>query len=271
MPESVLTTRRLKIAARSRDLPLFQHLQPFSVASRFGDTASGADALLLFAGDGAVDAEVDVEAADAVLLPPGVTVAQALLVPSLTAVLALWETLQLELGDVAVITSGSVLSPLAAEVALWRGGCPVVTLGPASVTDNPATTHIDWSDPEEAGRQLLAAMGNRPGFAALELSGRADMMDLLFESIPRWGRLLLGGSAGQPITVDFYKNIHRKGVTVNTAVLEPGALFNPGAGAAARAQVTHAIRILQNRVKLGRCQSVLSDRGHSAQDPSHHA
>jgi NADPH:quinone reductase-like Zn-dependent oxidoreductase len=235
-----------------------QQLEPFAVARRFSDAAPGADALLLFAGDSAVDAEVDADAVDAVLLPPGVTVAQALLVPPLAAALALWDTLQLELGDVAVITSGSVLSPLAAEVALWRGGCPVVTLGPASVSDNPSTTHIDWSDPEEAGRQLLAAMGERPGFAALELSGRADMMDLLFESIPRWGRLLLAGSAGQPITVDFYKNIHRKGVTVNTAVLEPAALFNPAAGAAARAQVTHAIRILQNAVKLQRCQVLLA-------------
>jgi NADPH:quinone reductase-like Zn-dependent oxidoreductase len=271
VPESVLSTRRLRVAARSRDLPLFQQLQPFAVASRVSDTGPGDDALLLFAGDLAVDADVAADAADAVLLPPGVTLAQALLVPSLAAVLALWETLQLELGDVAVITSGSVLSPLAAEVALWRGGCPVVTLGPASVADNPATTHIDWSEPEEAGRQLLAAIGSRPGFAALELSGRADMMDLLFESIPRWGRLLLAGSAGQPITVDFYKNIHRKGVTVNTAVLEPAALFIPGAGAAARAQVTHAIRILQDADRLQRCQSLVAEHRPSPPAPPLHS
>lgn len=260
MSESVLSTRRLKVAARSRDLPLLQLLQPYAVASRFSDDASDADALILFRGDMAVDAEIDREPDGAVRLPSGVTVAQALLVPPLAAVLALWETLQLELGDVAVITSGSVLSPLAAEVAWWRGGSPVVTLGPASVTDNPATAHIDWSDPEEAGRHLLTAMGSRPGFAALELSGRADMIDLLFESIPRWGRLLLAGSAGQPITVDFYKNIHRKGVTVNTAVLEPAALFESVAGAPARARVTHAVRILQNAVMLQRCQSLLSER-----------
>jgi NADPH:quinone reductase-like Zn-dependent oxidoreductase len=257
VPESLLSTRRLTIAGRSRDLPRFQGLAPFTVARRCSNSASDADALLLVPGDGQVDAEVDIENRHTLRLSPTMTVAQALLIPPLAAVLALWETLQLELGDVAVITAGSVLSPLAAEVALWRGACPVVTLGPAAVSDGAAATAIDWSDPEEASRHLLAAVGDRPGFAALELSGRAEMIDLLFESIPRWGRLLLAGSAGQPITVDFYKNIHRKGVTVNTAVLEPAALFDAKGGAAARAQVTHATAILEIDSRLRRCVSLL--------------
>src|SRR5687768_12342315 len=96
VPESVLSTRRLKIAATSRDLPLLQHLQPFAVARRFSDAAPGADSLLLLAGDRAVEADADVDPADAVLLPSGVTIDQALLVPPLAAVLALWDTLQLE-------------------------------------------------------------------------------------------------------------------------------------------------------------------------------
>jgi hypothetical protein len=82
-----------------------------------------------------VDAELDsvvrVQDTACLAVATALDANQALALPPLAAALSLWETLHLELGDAAVFTSGSPLSALAGQVALWRGGWPVVELGPA--------------------------------------------------------------------------------------------------------------------------------------------
>jgi hypothetical protein len=184
-------------------------------------------------------------------------VTRALALPPLAAALSMWESLRLELGDAAVFTAGGALSTLAGQVALWRGGCPVLELGPAGAGATPGITHVDWTDPEEAARQLTGATGARPGFAAVELSGRAEVLDILLEMMPRWSRLLLAGPAGQPVTIDFYKNVHRKGAVIGAMDVEAGVVFDPVRGAAARALIPAATHILMNAHMAQTCLSLV--------------
>ena len=60
----------------------------------------------------------------------------------------------------------------------------------------------------------------------MELSGRAEVLDILLEMMPRWSRLLLAGPAGQPVTIDFYKNVHRKGAVIAAMDVEAGSIFD---------------------------------------------
>ena len=251
MCERPSATLELRVAARSRDYEGLGDGQPFVV----GHSLTGG--LMLAAVDAAQGAVVQIAETKCLAVAASLEVTRALALPPLAAALSMWESLRLELGDAAVFTSGGALSTLAGQVALWRGGCPVVELGPAGAGATPDITRIDWTDPEEAARQLTGATGARPGFAAVELSGRAEVLDILLETMPRWSRLLLAGPAGQPVTIDFYKNVHRKGAVIAAMDVEAGAVFDPIQGAAARAQIPAATQTLMNARMAQTCLSLL--------------
>jgi threonine dehydrogenase-like Zn-dependent dehydrogenase len=264
-------TLELRVAARSGDCDGFSVCKPYvvghPVASESSSGGPGAGGLLLAPLDAAPGSLVKVSELSCLRITGSLDATRALAVPPLAVALSMWESLHLELGDAAVVTSGSPLSALAAQVALWRGGCPVVDLGPAdskSVTDVP---RIDWSDPEEAARQLTEATARRPGFAAVELSGRAEVLDILLEVMPRWTRLLLAGAAGKPVTIDFYKNVHRKGAVIAATDVEPASIFDVVHGAAVRDQIAAATAALQNTRMASRCLSLLGLQGTTPKIP----
>src|SRR4029077_2569936 len=108
------------------------------VASKSPSSGPDAGGLMLAPGDAEQGSVVRVSEGMCLLVADSLDPTRALALPPLAAALSMWETLKLELGDAAVFTSGSPLSALAGQVALWRGGCPVVELGPAeprAVTD----------------------------------------------------------------------------------------------------------------------------------------
>jgi len=90
----------------------------------------------------------------------------------------------------------------------------------------------------------------------VDLSGRADVIDVLLEVIPRWGRLLLAGPAGTPVTIDYYRNVHRKGIVFATTVLEPSRVFD--AHSDVRSQVARACAILGNSRMAAQCSALLA-------------
>jgi threonine dehydrogenase-like Zn-dependent dehydrogenase len=255
------STLELRVAARSGDCEGFAAGRPYVVGypatSATASAGPHAGGLLLAPVDAAHDAVVRVPEASCLRVADSLDATRALALPALAVALSMWESLRLELGDAAVVTSGSALSALTAQVAFWRGGCPVVELGPAAsgaATDIP---RIDWSDPEEAVRQLTDATGKRPGFAAIELSGRAEVLDIILEMMPRWPRLLLAGPAGKPVTIDFYKNVHRKGAVIASTDLEAISIFDAVQGAAVRAQLPAATQTLLHSGMAATCLSLL--------------
>src|SRR5258707_983619 len=111
---------RIRIEGSSADLPL-RGCDPFA-------GGHNADSTVLVRGDHAVGSEVTVSAADCLELPQSLECPLALLVPPLAWTLALWATLELELGDAAVFTEAGPLSTLVGQVASWWGACPVVEM-----------------------------------------------------------------------------------------------------------------------------------------------
>jgi hypothetical protein len=244
-------TLELRVAARSRDYHGLGSGQPFIVAH------SPTSGLVLADVDAEYASVVQIAESRCMPVAASLDVARALALPALAAALSMWEALHLELGETAVFTSGGVLSALVGQVAFWRGGCPVIQLGPAGVGATPDIVNIDWTDSEEAARRLTIATANRPGFAAVESSGRAEVLDILLEMMPRGSRLLLAGPAGQPVTIDFYKNVHRKGAVIAAMDAEAAAIFDGVQGAAVRTQIPAATQMLLSARMAQRCLSLL--------------
>jgi threonine dehydrogenase-like Zn-dependent dehydrogenase len=186
-----------------------------------------------------------------IVVPPAIDRKLAALTPSLVCALWAWDELFLELGDTAVFTGLSPLSGVVGQVALWRGGCPVIGL---QKTDNriPAVEYAetDSRDGEAILKWLGQFLNDAGGFAAIDLDGRPGTVDVLMEALPRWGRLMLAGEAREPITIDYYNNIHRKGALVISTRLEPTMIFHQETRPEVGGHIERAFRILQNRVMV---------------------
>ena len=97
--------------------------------------------------------------------------------------------------------------------------------------------------------------------AAAEFSGRADFVDLLLESIPPQSGLALAGAGREPLTIDFYVNVHRKGLLMVSSVLDPGGAVetaDEGGSNVGPAHVERARLLLANPDRLAESRRALA-------------
>jgi len=192
--------------------------------------------------DAQAHGEWQVDAAHCLRLPAALDDHAALALPPLMAALACWAQLRLELGDVAAVCGATPLAALLRLTAHWQGAMPVIALAAGEQTlEYGVPVAID--DARQAVARLQQLQGDTPGFAAVDVSGRAWCADILFQALPRWGRMRLAGSTLEPLTVDFYKDVHVKGARVLTAPMSLAALLDDSA--ALPALHTRAVRLLE--------------------------
>jgi len=234
----------------SSSVPALMRSAPFGVGrvvnshTKNGNYSAGA--LVLARTPSSDVAELIVRERDCIPVPGDLAVDLALWLPPLALGLWVWEKLSLELGEVAVCTEGHPFTDLVAQVALWRGACPLIRIG-HDVRDHsiPGMEALSLEDPELAVDTLKKRCQNKPGFAAIDLSGLPEMIDIILDALPRWGRVMLGGPTHGPVTLDFYNNVHYKGAVMLSAVFDPSLVFTEK-----RELTDHldrAIRIVQNR------------------------
>jgi threonine dehydrogenase-like Zn-dependent dehydrogenase len=217
-----------------------------------GSIASGAQVLVPVADANARSATVS--AARCIEVPSTLRDAAAKLVPPLAIALWIWDTLELELGDCAVICGNHPYDFLLAQAALWRGASPVVHLDLES-SGNTAPAGIERlraTDSSAMHAQLAECIRRGGGYAAVDLSGRPDVLDVVFETIPREARLMMASQAGAPVTIDFYNNVHRKGIRMESCMLDTALVFD-GVARGLDQHVARAIRILLNDKLAERC------------------
>ena len=231
----------------------------YGVARVLRSAASGAwpSGDRLIAPSGAAQAhggEWLVDAADCLRLPASLDEHAALALPPLMAALGCWAQLRLELGEVAAVSGATPLAGLLRLTAYWQGAMPVIALGgDAQALDNCVSVAVD--DAQLAVARLQQLQGSIPGFAAVDVSGRAWSADILFQALPRWGRLRLGGVTLDSLTVDFYKDVHVKGARVLTAPFTLAALL--GDRAALPALHRRAVRLLERTATGAAVKAVL--------------
>jgi threonine dehydrogenase-like Zn-dependent dehydrogenase len=160
---------------------------------------------------------------------PAVTVSQpavkrddsvATLVPAVAASLAVWDRLGLSIGETVVITAGHRWSRVAALVATWYGAVPVILHSNDTLPLPPGVTRLTVDDPADRARILANQLRESPAVVAADFSGRADAVDLLLEAVPPMSRLMLAGTSGEPLTIDYYINVHRKGLHLLSVVFD---------------------------------------------------
>lgn len=211
-------------------------------------------------GEGYTDLQLEPE--EVLPLPRGIEPEIGLYAVPVALSLWVWESLHLELGEVAACTGAHWLDRILPQVAIWRGARTVVTVGDdtAGLTANGVTPLDVKKDPAALVKQLSAVMEAAPGAAAVELSGRAETVDVLFESLPQGSRLMLAGESAELLTIDYYNNVHRKGVVIKSSVLTPNLLFSNSSPTGPANYMRRACTILGHEELGPVCRRLLSGR-----------
>jgi hypothetical protein len=179
----------------------------------------------------------------------------SILLPTVAKALWIWDTLRLDLGEVALVTDDDDLGPLVALAATWYGPSSVLFLTDRAGLAMPGVTTVPAISGGAETKALATRLSDRPGTAAIELSGRSDVVDVLLEAMPRFSRLMLAGTAREPLTIDYYVNVHRKGLRlVSAAFDDPSTSLTEQLGA----RQERAARLLARPARLEACVEALS-------------
>ena len=191
--------------------------------------------------------QAEVDARTCIPIPAGLLADRAMLVPRLAMALAATDAVALELGDVPICTSGGEDLHLIATVCQWRSGRDVLVLdlSDGHFAATAGCRRIDSSDPQRAIEDISRASATAPGAAAIVLSRKSDAVDILLEAMPMWGRMIISSAGTEPATIDFYNNVHRKGMSLVTGPASPTVLFEPDARTGLRHFAERAIQILR--------------------------
>jgi hypothetical protein len=180
-------------------------------------------------------------------VPPALSSETALMVPLVAEALRAWDLLQLELGAAAVVTAGLPWAPVFELTASWYGGFPVL-VGTRDRKPEPFDS--------EAVARLSRTLGEHPAVCAVELTGRSEIVDAVLETVPSSARVLFAGPRCDRFTIDYYVNVHRKGLHLSSTVLSPGRLF--AAGRADRGLADRAIRLLMSPARAQACHAAVA-------------
>jgi threonine dehydrogenase-like Zn-dependent dehydrogenase len=147
-----------------------------------------------------------------------------------------------------VVTSGHPLSRLFALTATWCGAVPVILAGEK---DPAAVRGVTSFEVRDATADLKALQGllDRPGAVVVEMTGKAETVDVIMEAIPPAARLLFVGEAREPLTMDFYVNVHRKGIALHSNTVD---------GLADEESTERARRLLQDPERVAQCRLALT-------------
>jgi threonine dehydrogenase-like Zn-dependent dehydrogenase len=191
---------------------------------------------------------IDVPASNILNLPLELPPDTVLLVPPVATALRAWDLLRPELGTAAAVTPGP-WAPLLSVVARWYGATPML-VGQSSPSEGRGAD-------ADSVASLAKTLADSPAVCAAELTGRADMVDLLLESLPKYSRVLFAGPCGDRFTIDYYVNVHRKGLQLSSTVLSALDVFSHSEG---RDLVLRASRLLANPARAASCQYAASER-----------
>ncbi len=175
------------------------------------------------------------------------------LLQGVAASLRMWDRLHLSLGEAVVITAGHRWSNLAAVVATWYGAVPVIVHSNDPRPLPPGVTRLETPDPADRARALASQLKGLPVVVAADLSGRADAVDMLLEAIPPMSRLMLAGAAGEHLTIDYYVNVHRKGLHLLSCVFDADL-----SGAGFGDYIQRAERLLVRKDRAEACRTALA-------------
>jgi threonine dehydrogenase-like Zn-dependent dehydrogenase len=188
---------------------------------------------------------------------PDEAITHAALIPLLAVALAVVELLEVEIGDCCVVAGDSDVAKITALAASWAGALPVILVSRSGAPVLPEIRSIQVGDMEATITSLTAELRDHPGVVAVDLSGVAEMADMLLQSMPMFSRVVLGGEARQPLTIDFYTNVHRKGLILHSTTLDEAAAIAPAWAGDTGRRFSRALALLSRPGRVSECRAAI--------------
>lgn len=173
---------------------------------------------------------------------------------ALAQALWVWDIAGLEAGELAIVAGTTPAPAMIARVGMWRSGRRVVALPRDHRQRQPDhwAENLDPADQPATLQRLSAAAAEAPGAAAIVCDANSTLLELVLEAMPAWGRIVLAGETGEPATVDFYNNVHRKGCRILSAPSTPMQMSEEPWRHERAAHLARAIRLIESRPELVR-------------------
>ena len=132
---------------------------------------------------------------------------------------------RIEVGEAVMVLGLGLIGQFSVASAFVNGGLPVIAVDRVKerldiALQIGADIAIDNSDPAWKDKLNEATMGNGPA-VVIEATGFTEVVNQGLEVVAHFGRVVLQGSTQGIDTVDFYKNVHCKQVSIIGA-LNPG-------------------------------------------------
>jgi threonine dehydrogenase-like Zn-dependent dehydrogenase len=122
---------------------------------------------------------------------------------------------RLEIGESVLVIGLGPIGLTAARFAQFAGGFPILGLDPSEPQRAHATAHGVDAVFADAADLANARTSEQSPRVVIEATGRPDAIPIAFRLCGRGGRvILLGSTRGVTKEVDFYEDVHRKGLTV---------------------------------------------------------
>ena len=126
---------------------------------------------------------------------------------------------KIELGEPVLVLGGGLIGLFAMQIAKLSGGLPVIT---ADLSDNrlQLATQVgaDYTlnpEAEDLNDQLDSITGSKGLAVVIEATGHPPVVNIALQSADWHGRVvLLASTRGETERVNFYRDVHGKGLTV---------------------------------------------------------
>lgn len=163
-----------------------------------------------------------------------------------------WDQLNLEMGEASIIAGSNKFSNIFAQVAVWHGAIPCIHIGKqVKQIDGIEYIEVNLNDPEETVKFLRDKIKHKPGIAVLDLSGQPELISILLEHLPRWGRIMFAAPVTKPLTMDYYNNVHRSGTHILSTIFDASVAFRQMTKLPLSLHFERALSIVQSR-EMGR-------------------
>ena len=167
-------------------------------------------------------------------LPEGVSDAAAALVHIATFPLAAIRKCRLEVGESAMIMGLGVLGLVSIGLLRASGAAPIVAVDPVKEKRELAIKlGADYAlDPFEEGfAERVIELTEGGADVVIEITGNGGGLDMALDCIKRFGRLaLLGCTRNSDFTIDYYRKVHGRGITMIGAHTNARPVLQSSAG-----------------------------------------
>lgn len=127
---------------------------------------------------------------------------------------------RIELGDSVAVLGLGLVGQLTCRLAKLSGGLPVIGLDPvasrrARMLQGGGDAALDPSDPEGCAEALSRLCPKGQPAVVIDATGHPEAIPSAFQLCAPFGRVvLLGSTRGETQRVNFYRDVHKKGLTV---------------------------------------------------------